>query len=127
MGYSAGPRSKPCFGWAKNLLSRNRTKEEIEGLDYETSSVFTLFWNMCKHRLPAGIIDDIEDYMAETGIRRMDGNGLMASAQDPSKGDFIVSAGDAVQFKICEADLAPPTGVFAANYSRSGSITLFAG
>lgn len=116
-GYSAGARSRPCFGWAKNL-TRKHSQEEVKSLDYESSSVFALFWNMCKHRLPSSVIDDIEGYMEKTGISRMDGNGLMAADGDPAKGRYTVSAGAGAAFTICEADLAPPTGVFAANYSR---------
>lgn len=116
-GYTAGQRSKPCFGWAKNLL-RKHTAQDAERLACESSSVFAVFWNMCRYRLPAVVVEDVEKYLATTGVRRMDAGGVLASGTDPAKGHYTVSAGDGIKFTINDADLAPPTGVMAANYSR---------
>lgn len=72
---------------------------------------------MARRQLPAEVIEGIEDYLAE-GIPRMDGNGLMATGSAPGTGEYLVDLCDGQSFTFHEAQLAPPSGVFASNYSR---------
>ena len=112
-GYSAGSRSNPQFDWTKNLRCKKIPVEEIERMNYRTSSAFALFWNLCRSWLPQEIIADIDEFMSSTGISAMDGNRRLSSID----GDYEATVGG-LTYKFSNVRLAPPQGVMAANYSR---------
>jgi len=113
IGYSAGSRSKPQFDWVKNLLSHNLTEEYKTRLDYESSSVFAVFWNMLRNRVPSAIIDDTTNFFNSIGIYRMDAGKRLPS----TKGTYMLEIDD-TPIEFHGVELAPPTGVFGVNYSR---------
>ena len=118
-GYSAGSRSLPCFDWVRNILSKRLSNDAIDALDRETAHVFALFWMLIRRRLPSSVSDDLVDWMAETGIQRMNKD-ILRSFQDPEEnnfGEIELDIGDDL-FSFQWAEFAPPSGVMAANYSR---------
>jgi hypothetical protein len=103
----------PAFDWVKNLLSKKLTPKQVQSLDYQTSSAFAIFWNLCRAWLPAEIIEDITQYMGKTKIPSMDASRSLSSRT----GAYTVIA-DGAKFEFSNVDLAPLTGVMARNYSR---------
>jgi hypothetical protein len=71
---------------------------------------------MVRSRLPDEVIEDFDEFVSGEGLMRMDAKSAMAG--EGSKGNYTIQIGE-TQFNFCEAELAPPTGVFAENYSRS--------
>lgn len=66
--------------------------------------------------MPAEVIGGIEEYLA-SGVQRMDGDGLMGTGSEAGAGEYTVDVcGESFTFH--EAQLAPPSGVFASNYAR---------
>jgi hypothetical protein len=114
-GYSAGSRNAPAFDWVKNLTSTH-TSGAAEAKNIEASSVCALVWNMIRSRLPDEVVEDFDKFVSGEGLMRMDAKSAMAG--EGSKGNYTVQIGE-TQFNFCGAELAPPTGVFAENYSRS--------
>jgi hypothetical protein len=81
---------------------------------YESSSAFALFWNILRNQLPKEVIADLESWLEEKNMVRMDTKG----AQDSAKGAYTVkSGGDSYVFH--GVDMPPPSGYFGTNYSRS--------
>lgn len=99
----------------KNLLSNCHSAEAIRDMNVKASSACAFVWNLIRSRLPAEVIDDFENFITAAGLVRMDANSVMAEAD--GKGAYTVNIGDD-QFDFHKADLAPPTAVFAENYSR---------
>lgn len=91
-------------------------------MDKKFSSIFALFWQMAWSRLPQEIIDDFDIFLGAAGIRRMDANGRLSDGS--STGSYSVTAGDAT-FDFHAAELAPPAGVFAQNYSQWAAHILY--
>lgn len=77
--------------------------------------MFAFFWNMIRKQLPSEVIGDFDKYLKDTGIARMDANGCISSTEN--RGAYTVQLGSAVH-EFHDAELAPPTGVFAENYAR---------
>ncbi|EMD30923.1 hypothetical protein CERSUDRAFT_35051, partial [Gelatoporia subvermispora B] len=110
-GWSAGSRSKSAFNWVRNILSKALSAEQVASSNFQASSAFALFWNMARNRLPAEVLADFNNWLS-TGIYRMN------SAQPHSeRGDYGILEGPSQVF-IHDAEMAPPGGVFARNYSR---------
>ena len=65
----------------RNLLS-NQTEATVDWLTYESSSVFTLFWNILWNQLPEEINQDFEAWLQGAQMVRMDTMG----SQDSTKG-----------------------------------------
>lgn len=112
IGYSGGSRSNPSFDWARNLLSKKHSKQEVEKFNFTCSSVFALFWNMCRKILHPEIIEDIEAFLA-TGVPRMD----MGAKGEGGRSTYTISHQDE-EFDFHQGKLAPPVGFFSVNYAR---------
>ncbi|TFK64927.1 hypothetical protein BDN72DRAFT_730751, partial [Pluteus cervinus] len=94
---------------------RRLDEEVIENANNEMCNVFAVFWNLCKARLPRVVTEDIERFLFDSNISRMDGGTKKAGGD--GKGSYTVGvAGKSYTFR---ADLAPPTGAFAGNYARA--------
>jgi hypothetical protein len=115
VGYSAGSRSAPAFHWVKNLLSKRIPQEEVDAMDKRASSAFAFAWNLGRSKLPDEVIQDFDQFLADTDIKHMDARGLLVD----ERGDNVYTAeiGDQV-FEFHGANLAPPQGVFGKNYAR---------
>jgi hypothetical protein len=112
VGYSAGSRNAPSFDWVKNLL-RDPSPEEFYALNYDTSSVFALFWNMLRNTIPPFIINNTIECFDRMKIHRMDSNERLPTG----RGKYTVTVDD-IQVDFHNAELAPPRGVMAINYVR---------
>jgi hypothetical protein len=114
-GYSSGSRSAPQAMWAKNLLQSPtrlfETQEQLQRFDFQVSSTYALMWNMCRRKLPPVMLEDIDKLVNSNGCRAvMDGNGTMQGYYGMElKQNY---------FEFHSAELAPPQGNFAQNYSR---------
>ncbi len=51
------------------------SQSEINDSNAEASSLFALAWQMMKNILPPEVVADFDDFVAGTGIPRMNGNG----------------------------------------------------
>ncbi|KAG2091220.1 uncharacterized protein F5147DRAFT_823307, partial [Suillus discolor] len=119
IGYSAGSRSASKFDWVKNLRTTRLSSDEVDALDFSSSSVFALFWNMCKASLPQDIIGDFYKFLETNNICRMDKVGNSTNNLDPL-GRYVVGIGEkGVYYEFNGVEMAPPAGVFALNYSRA--------
>ena len=112
LGYTAGARSHPRLGWARNLRWK-LPNSRIRGLTEQSSSVFALDWNMFKMQLPDEVMDSFNRWLEDSEIVRMNPSGKRTRAS----GKYTICNGeDPVDFHNVE--LAPPAGVFGANYTR---------
>ncbi|KAG2081606.1 hypothetical protein BD769DRAFT_1783953 [Suillus cothurnatus] len=116
IGYSAGSRLAPKFDWVKNLQSTALSSEEVDELDFSSSSVFALFWNLCKVLLPQEIIDDFNEFLKANNLCRMDKE---ANPTSSALGRYVVGVGEGSYYEFNKVEMAPPAGVFGWNYSRA--------
>jgi len=112
IGYTAGSRSNPSLGWARNLEGK-KTEAAVTKLTFESSSVFALFWNILRQQLPEEIIEDFNAWLKEHEMVRMDTSG----SQDRTEGMYTVEYGD-LKFEFHGVEMPPPSGVFGTNYTR---------
>jgi hypothetical protein len=116
-GISAGSRSKPSIDWVKNISSKRLSDEFVSDLDRKTAHVFSLLWMLIRRRLPDIVSDDLVTWLTETGIYRMNKEVVQGLREQSDEGDIELDIGDD-SFNFQWAELAPPSGVMAANYSR---------
>jgi hypothetical protein len=112
IGYTAGSRSNPQLGWARNLLWK-QTDVAKNQLMYESSSVFALVWNILRNQLPDEVNGSFEQWLQGEEMVRMDTMG----SQDVVKGTYTVKYGDET-YEFHGVEMAPPSGVFGTNYTR---------
>lgn len=118
MGWSAGSRSSPHFDWVRNITA-NLSKAEIEASNKDASSLFALTWQMMRNIIPPEVVADVDEFVAASGIPRMNGNGQLP------EGVYEVLIGG-VTFPFHKVELAPPGGVIGQNYSRWAVLSLIA-
>lgn len=116
-GISAGARNKPFIHWVQNILSKRLSTDFIDKLDRETAHAFSLFWTLIRRRLPDEVSSDLAAWLTETGIYRMNKDILEGFQDKADHGEIELDIGDNL-FNFQWAELAPPSGVMAANYSR---------
>jgi hypothetical protein len=117
LGISAGSRSKPTIDWVKNILSKRLTEDFVDTLDRRTAHAFSLLWMLIRRRLPDELSDDLVTWLTETGIYRMNKEAVQGLREQSDEGEIELDiGGDTFNFQW--AELAPPSGVMAANYSR---------
>jgi hypothetical protein len=117
VGVSAGARSKPSLDWVKNILSKRHSDDFVDDLDRKTAHAFSLLWMLIRRRLPDELSDDLVTWMAETGIYRMNKEAVRGFRENNVTGEIELDI-DGNSFDFQWAELAPPSGVMAANYSR---------
>lgn len=117
VGYSAGARDKPTIDWVRNILSRRTSEDATTILDRHTSHIFSLFWMLIRKKLPPVISDDIISWLTTTSVPRMNRDVLLGLADESDIGEIELDIGGNL-FKFANAELAPPSGAMAANYSR---------
>jgi hypothetical protein len=59
IGFTAGSRAAPEFGWARNTLSK---KTDEDAANRKVSSFMTGFWLLAKHAFKGEIVDDLADF-----------------------------------------------------------------
>ena len=113
IGYTAGSRSRPRIGWARNIRRKLKAKE-LADLTTRSSSAFAFAWNMFQNQLPDEVMDDFNEYLTSSDIVRMHPSG---KKHRNKKGEYtICNRGEAITFH--NVDLAPPAGFFGVNYCR---------
>jgi hypothetical protein len=117
LGISAGSRSKPSFDWVKNISSKRLSDDFVDNLDHKTAHAFSLLWMLIRRRLPNEVSDDLVTWLAKTGIYRMNKEIVGKFREETDEGEIELDIGD-YSFNFQWAELAPPSGVMAANYSR---------
>lgn len=101
------------IGWAQNL-TKKLSKEYTKTLDFQTSSVYALFWNICCKQLLKEVVDDIDGFVTKNNLWRMDSN--TEGKNDSTGVYFVEKAGRKVEFH--NVKLAPPSGALGINYAR---------
>lgn len=89
----------------------------MDSLDRKTAHAFALFWMLIRRRLPNQLTDDLVTWLAETGMYRMNKEMVKGLREKSDTGAIELDIGDDF-FDFQWAELAPPSGVIAANYSR---------
>ena len=89
----------------------------MDELDKTTSHAFALLWMLIRRRLPEDLSDDLVTWLAKTGIYRMNKEVVRGLRAQNSVGEIELEVGDN-SFNFQWAELAPPSGVMTANYSR---------
>ncbi|KAJ3925718.1 MAG: hypothetical protein NXY57DRAFT_967370 [Lentinula lateritia] len=111
-GWSGGALSRPAFNWVKNF-TKKVSEEEKRSIRYEAASVFAVFWNLVRTHGPPEVITDLEHFIKESGLYRMDEHVHGGGGENR----YTVPV-DGVEITFDGADMAPPAGVFARNYAR---------
>ncbi|KAF8331270.1 hypothetical protein F5887DRAFT_895022 [Amanita rubescens] len=116
-GFSAGARSKPSFGWARNFLpktfaDKGSMEDTIEDINQNTCAAFALFWNICRSWVPPTIIDDIDKFTIGSGLPPMHPDII-----EGHDSDYQITINQ-LTFTFSNARLAPPMGLTANNYAR---------
>lgn len=119
IGLSGGARSKPCFDWVRNLLKKH-TQDQIDEFDSKQCSAFAFFWNLLRHRLPLEILANFDKWMQEDMMPRMSPEWKNLA----TKGSYSVDL-PGQHYTFGNAELAPPAGVMAHNYSRCSLFRIF--
>jgi len=117
VGVSAGARSKPSIDWVKNITSKRLSDDFVDDLDKKTAHAFSLLWMLIRRRLPDEVSDDLVTWLAETGIYRMNKEAVRGLREQNDVGEIQLDIGGN-SFNFQWAEIAPPSGVMAANYSR---------
>ena len=117
LGISAGSRSKPMIDWVKNILSNCLSDDFVDNLDQKTTHAFLLLWMLICRKLPDELSDDLVTWLTETGIYHMNKDAVRGFRERSDEGEIELDIGGN-SFNFQWAELAPPSGVMAANYSR---------
>jgi hypothetical protein len=119
LGISAGARSKPSIDWVKNITSKRLSGDFVDDLDQKTAHAFSLIWMLIRRKLPHELSDDLVTWLTETGIYWMNKAAVRLGGfrEQNTSGEIELDI-DGNSFDFQWAELAPPTGVMAANYSR---------
>jgi hypothetical protein len=93
------------------------TDHSVDELDKKTAHAFSLLWMLMRRRLPDELSDDLVTWLTTTGIYRMNKDAVRGLRDQTDLGEIeLAIGGDTFNFQW--AELAPPSGVMAANYSR---------
>lgn len=117
IGVSAGACSKPVIGWVKNIVSKQLSDCSVDELDKQTAHAFSLLWMLICRRLSDEVSDNLVTWLTETGIYPMKKEIVQGLWKESIEGSIELDiGGNSFTFKW--AELAPTSGVMAANYSR---------
>ena len=117
VGVSAGARSEPSLDWVRNITSKRLSPDFVDDLDRKSAHAFSLLWMLIRRRLPDELSDDLVTWLTETGIYRMNKEAVKAVREQSEEGEIELDIGGNT-FNFHWAELAPPSSVMAANYSR---------
>jgi hypothetical protein len=101
----------------KNITSKRLSDDFVDDLDEKTAHAFSLLWMLIRRRLPDDLSDDLVTWLAETGIYRMNKDAVRGLGKKIEDGGIELDIGGN-SFNFHWPELAPPSGVMAANYSR---------
>jgi hypothetical protein len=101
----------------KNISSKRLSTDFVDELERKSAHAFSLLWMLIRRRLPDEVSDDLVTWLTESGIYRMNKEAVQGHRKQTVVGDIELEVGGNT-FNFQWAELAPPTGVMAANYSR---------
>ncbi|KAL0064517.1 hypothetical protein AAF712_008575 [Marasmius tenuissimus] len=115
-GFSAGARSARSFGWVRNLVRKHGVTSTLE---QDGCSANAIFWNMARgilgnHPKASQIIADTENFIMKEDLYRND----RQAWEGGRGGQYWADVGDGEPILFNNAELAPPSGAFAVNYTR---------
>lgn len=117
IGISAGARSKPLIDWVKNIYSKRLSDDYVDDLNRKTAHAFSIHWMLIRRKLPDVVSDDLVTWLTESGIYRMNKEVVRGIREQSERGNIELDIGGN-SFNFQWAEMAPPSGVMAANYSR---------
>jgi hypothetical protein len=85
-------------------------------MNFESSSAFAMFWNLCRSNLPSEILDDLVAFCDNLGIYKMDPK--EQDGHSASGGGMYRLTIQGLPITFHDVPMAPPTGVMASNYAR---------
>ena len=89
----------------------------MDDLDRKAAHAFSLLWMLIRRRLPDELSEDLVTWLKDSGIFRMNKDTVRGlQVQAVVRGIELEIDGNSFDFPWVE--LAPPSGVMAANYSR---------
>lgn len=101
----------------KNITLKLPSNDSVDDLDRKTAHAFSLLWMLIRHKLPDELSNDLVTWLAETGIFHMNKDVVRGLREQTDEGEIELEiCGESFNFQW--AELAPPSGVMAANYSR---------
>ena len=101
----------------KNITSKLPSNDLVDNLDQKTAHTFSLLWMLIHCKLPDELSNDLVTWLAETGIFCMNKDVIRGLQEQTDEGEIELEiCGESFNFQW--AELAPPSGVMAANYSR---------
>lgn len=116
IGFTAGSRAAPEFGWARNALS----KKAGEGTsNHRVSSLMAAFWLIAKQGFPPEIISDFEDFYKKNGLPYLHPD--WPATQDTSRGPLELPSSSGA-CKWDDVELAPGCAVMVQRYARLVSV-----
>jgi hypothetical protein len=101
----------------KNITSRQLSDDAVDDLDAKTAHAFSLFWTLIRRRLPHELSDDLVTWLADSGIYRMNKDVVRGLQEQSDVGEIELDIGGNT-FNFQWPELAPPSGIMTANYSR---------
>lgn len=101
----------------KNITSKRLSDDSVNDLDQKAAHAFSLLWMLIRRKLPENLSDDLVTWLVKTGIYRMNKEAVRGIRNQTHLGEIELDIGGN-SFKFPWAELAPPSGVMAANYSR---------
>lgn len=100
---------------ARNLESKHKlSPSQKSELQYKSALVFALFWNLVKSLGPSVVVADLEDLVKDNNLYRIN----TAIANGGKQQTYTIDVDGGVPVAFHNAELAPPSGVFARNYAR---------
>ncbi|KAL4075201.1 hypothetical protein V8B97DRAFT_2022217 [Scleroderma yunnanense] len=85
---------------------------EVDQLNFETSSIFVLLWNLCRAHLPLEVIGDVDKFLNRENMVRM--------GSDMKRGMVGADENSTWPITFHEIEMPPPSGVAALNYCHAG-------
>ncbi|KAF9062492.1 hypothetical protein BDP27DRAFT_1233544, partial [Rhodocollybia butyracea] len=82
---------------------------------YKSSSVFALLWNLVKLLGPHEVVADLKKLVKDNDLYRMD----TAITNGGKQQTYTIDVDGGVPLTFHDAELAPPSGVFARNHARA--------
>jgi hypothetical protein len=101
----------------KNISSKRLSKDFVDELERKSAHAFSLLWMLIRRKLPDEVSDDLVTWLTETGIYRMNKEVVQGLQGQTDVGNIELDIGGN-SFNLQWPELAPPSGVMAANYSR---------
>ena len=101
----------------KNITTKRLSDDTINDLGQKATHAFSLLWMLNRRRLPDELSDDLVTWLVKTGIYRMNKDVVQGIREQTHSGEIELDIGGN-SFTFPWAELAPPSGLMGANYSR---------